>query len=52
MVHAVPWGPLGHTSTLDPWLILAVVVAFFSIDIGGSAYFLRLKRTGGKDLME
>jgi len=32
--------------------ILAVVVAFFSVVIGGSAYFFRSKRTGGKDLME
>jgi hypothetical protein len=32
--------------------ILAVVVAFFSIVIGGSAYFFRSKRTGRKDLME
>jgi hypothetical protein len=32
--------------------ILAVVVAFFSIVIGGSTYFFRSKRTGGKDLME
>jgi hypothetical protein len=31
--------------------ILAVVVAFFSIVIGGSTYFFRSKRTGGKDLM-
>jgi uncharacterized protein YneF (UPF0154 family) len=32
--------------------ILAVVVAFFSIVIGGSAYFFRSRRTGRKDLME
>jgi hypothetical protein len=32
--------------------ILAVVVAFFSIVIGGSAYFFRSKRTGERDLME
>jgi hypothetical protein len=32
--------------------ILAVVVAFFSIVIGGSAYFFRSKRTGGKDSMD
>jgi hypothetical protein len=35
-----------------PMGILAVVVAFFSIVIGGSAYFFRGKRTGEKDLME
>jgi hypothetical protein len=32
--------------------MLAVVVAFLSIVIGGSAYFFRGKRTGGKDLMQ
>ncbi len=32
--------------------MLAVVVAFFSTVIGGSADFFRSKRTGGRDLME
>ncbi len=32
--------------------ILAIIVAFFSIVIGGSAYFFRGHRTGEKDLME
>jgi hypothetical protein len=32
--------------------ILMVMVAFFSIVIGGSAYFFRGKRTGEKDLMQ
>jgi hypothetical protein len=32
--------------------ILAAVVAFFSIVIGGSAYFFRTNRSGEKDLME
>ena len=32
--------------------LLAGVVAFFSIVLGGCAYFFRSKRTGEKDLME
>ena len=32
--------------------LLAGVVAFFSVVLGGSAYFFRGKRTGEKDLME
>jgi hypothetical protein len=32
--------------------LLAVVVAFFSIVVGGSAYFFRSKRTGGKNLTD
>jgi hypothetical protein len=45
-------GVPGAHIDIGPFVFLSAVVAFFSIVIGGSAYFFRSKRTGQKDLME
>jgi hypothetical protein len=54
--RTLPYGQRNSRTSLGridigPIIFLAGVV-FFSIVIGGSAYFFRSKRTGQKDLMD